>query len=242
MVAIALVDASLGETPAQRNLERELDARTTAFKVSEGEQPPRPGSTEWRFDAVVVTGSQSSVYDDLDWIDELTTWFHSVHEAGIPTLGICWGHQFIAHALGGTVEDMGEYELGYRDISQSGDDPIFDGIPREFTAFETHSDHVTDLPDRATELARNDQCLQAFRIENSIGVQFHPEYDLETARTVTSKKDLPQERIDSVLDEITPAAYDRAKPAKQVFDNFVSEVGSATATGRPVAESALESE
>jgi GMP synthase (glutamine-hydrolysing) len=220
MTQFAVLDASLGETPAQRNVDRELDGETTGFEVSEGEFPPEPTGDDWSFDGVVISGSQSSVYDDRDWIHRLTDWFRRAHADGVPALGICWGHQFIAQALGGRVADMGEYELGYRSSTHFGDDALFAGVPATFTAFETHSDRVVELPPGASKLAENDVGVQAFRVGSAFGVQFHPEYDLETARSVTREKDLPQERIDAVLEGITESAYEEARAATGVFDNF----------------------
>ena len=219
-VTFAVIDASVGETPAEPNLRRELDAEVAVYKVSEGEFPPSVSSSEWRFDGVVVSGSQTSVYDDRDWIHELTEWARRVHRADVPTLGVCWGHQFLAQALGGRVVDMGEYELGYERIVRLGDDSLFEGLPERFVSFETHSDRVAELPPGAAALARNDYGVQAFRIGSTYGVQFHPEYDRETAVRVTERKDLPDERIRSVLDGITDESVKAARTSKQIFENF----------------------
>ncbi len=222
--AIAVVDASIGDTLAERNFRRELDATVETYKVSDGEFPPAVGTAAWSYDGVVITGSQTSVYDGYDWIDRTTAWFRSVHEAGVPTLGVCWGHQFLAQALGGRVVDAGEYELGYREIERVGDDPLFGGMPDRVTSFETHSDEVAELPPDASELARNEFSLQAFRVDTAWGVQFHPEYDRQTAIQVTTGKDLPEERIQRVLDGITDEAVERAERTKRLFENFQSVV------------------
>ncbi|MFB6150385.1 MAG: type 1 glutamine amidotransferase [Haloarculaceae archaeon] len=219
---IALLDASVGDTPAERNFRRELDAEVDAYKLSEGAFPPSVSATDWRYDGVVVSGSQTSVYDDRDWIHEATEWFRRAHAADVPTLGVCWGHQFVAQALGGRVVDMGEYELGYRAVERVGEDPLFEGVPERFTSFETHSDRVAELPAGATTLARNDVGVQAFRVRSAWGVQFHPEYDRETAEWVTEGKDLPDQRIRGVLDGITDEAVAEAAAARRAFDNFVT--------------------
>ena len=222
-IEIAIVDASIGETPAERNLTRELDApdvTATTYAASEGRFPPAAAGDAWRYDGVVISGSQTSVYDDESWIHELTAWARGAHRADVPMLGICWGHQFLAQALGGRVVDTGAYELGYRTIRRVGDDPLFADVPASFTAFETHSDRVAELPSGAVELARNDNGLQAFRLGSTYGVQFHPEYDRETAEHVTRRKDLPDERIQAVLDGITAEAAEAAKESTVVFENF----------------------
>jgi GMP synthase (glutamine-hydrolysing) len=219
-VALAVIDASVGETPAETNLRRELDADVTVYKISEGQRPPPMAAAAWQFDGVVISGSQTSVYDDYDWIHEATEWVRRVHRAGIPVLGICWGHQLLAQALGGRVVDMGTHELGYEQIVRLGADPLFEGIPATFTSFETHTDRVAELPSDAVALARNEYGIQAFRLDHTYGVQFHPEYDRETAVWVTEGKDLPDDRRRSVLDGITDESVEAARQSTQLFDNF----------------------
>jgi len=221
-VALAVLDASVGETPAESNLRRELDASLTVYKLSDGEFPPSVSAADWRFDGVVISGSQTSVYDDRDWIHEATEWVRRVHRSDVPVLGICWGHQFLAQALGGRVADMNEYELGYEQIVRVGDDPLFEGLPETFTSFETHADRVVELPAGAATLARNDYGVQAFRVGSAYGLQFHPEYDRETAVWVTEGKDLPDERTGAVLDDITDETVAAARTSKRIFDNFIA--------------------
>jgi GMP synthase (glutamine-hydrolysing) len=218
---IAVVDASVGETPAERNIRRELDADVDVYKVSEGVFPPVPTARDWRYDGVVISGSQTSVYDDHDWIHEATEWIRRVHRADVPVLGICWGHQFLAQALGGRVVDMDQYEIGYRRIDRVGEDPLFEGVPAAFTSFETHSDRVAELPPGAATLARNEVGLQAFRVGVTYGVQFHPEYDRETAEWVIQNKEFPAGRTDALLEAVTEETVAAATEAKRVFENFV---------------------
>ena len=221
-VRIAVLDASIGDTPAERNLRRELDADVDVYKLSEGMFPPAVSARDWRYDGVVVSGSQTSVYDDHDWIHEATEWVRRAHAADVPILGICWGHQFLAQALGGRVVDVGEYELGYREVRRVGEDSLLAGLPETFTSFETHSDRVAELPTGAATLARNDAGLQAFRAGSAWGLQFHPEYDRQTAEWVIESKDLPEARIEQLLDRVTEQRVAEAAEAKQVFDNFVA--------------------
>ncbi|MEF8831400.1 MAG: gamma-glutamyl-gamma-aminobutyrate hydrolase family protein, partial [Halobacteriales archaeon] len=156
-------------------------------------------------------------------IDPAKRWVADAVDAGLPHLGVCFGHQLLADVLGGEVADMGEYELGYRTVRHHGG-RLFDGIEEEFLAFATHSDAVTELPPGAELIAENDYGVHGFRKDPAFAVQFHPEYDLETAARVTRGKDLPDERIEAVLDGITEANYRRAVEAKQVFGNFLDYV------------------
>jgi GMP synthase (glutamine-hydrolysing) len=227
---IAIVDASVGETPAARNLTREIDAETTVYKASAGQFPPAASGMR-DIDGVVISGSQTAVYEDKDWIHHLGMWVRDGAAADVPMLGICWGHQILAQSLGGRVVDMGEHELGYRTIERVGDDPIFDGLPRSVTAFQTHSDRVAELPPGAVELARNDYGNQAFRLGSTYGVQFHPEYDLETAEWVVGNKDLSAAKRDTVTAGLNEENVASARDVKAVFDNFLDIV--ATHSRRP---------
>jgi GMP synthase (glutamine-hydrolysing) len=209
---IALLNASQApSTP--RNFRRELDGDLVEFDV----QQDVPDT--FAFDGAVVTGSRASVYWDEPWIDSLTEWVGEATERGLPMLGICFGHQVLAEALGGTVESMGEYEIGYREVE--GDGMLLDDT---VTVFTTHSDTVTDLPPGAAQTAENDYGIHGFRVGNAFGVQFHPEYDMDTAESVTRGKDLPDERIQTVLSGITEENYARACEAKGLFENFTEHV------------------
>jgi GMP synthase (glutamine-hydrolysing) len=216
---VAMLDASHGDTHTRRNFRRELDADLVEFDVTEGDCPDGFG-----FDAIVVTGSRASVYWDESWIGQLIDYVGAAHDRGVPILGVCYGHQVLAAALGGRVESMGEYEIGYREITRTADDDLFAGIPETFTAFTTHSDVVADLPPDAELLAENDFGVHAFRRDRAWGVQFHPEYDRETATALTEQKDLGEEYIQSVLDGITDENYDAACRTKRLFDNFTDYV------------------
>ncbi|QSG05555.1 type 1 glutamine amidotransferase [Halapricum desulfuricans] len=218
MVEFALLDASVGETPVRRNFRRELQGEVTVFEVSEGELPPDPGA--FPFDGAIISGSQCSAYDDRAWIADVEDWARTAHEAGIPMLGVCWGHQLLAEALGGRVEAMGERELGYRTVRRAGASQLFNGVSRTFTAFETHTDAVVELPGDARVIARNDAALQGFQLGRTYGVQFHPEYDLEAARWVIEGKDISDEQKHAALETVTEDNHAAAAQARLVFENF----------------------
>jgi GMP synthase (glutamine-hydrolysing) len=144
----------------------------------------------------------------------------------------------LADALGGTVVDMGEYEIGYREIERveagEGDDedPVLAGLPASFTAFTTHSDVVAELPPGAEETATNEYGNHGFRLGDAFGVQFHPEYDQATAASVTEGKDeLRDDRKQAVLAGITDENYAAACETKALFENFTEYVRRRAADG-----------
>ena len=218
---IALLNAAHAAADTRRNFRRELDADVAEFHCPSGEFPEG-----FRYDGFVVTGSRASVYWDREWIGRLKEWVGDALEAGVPALGVCYGHQLLADVLGGSVESMGEYEIGYRTVEQDGDNRLLEGVSEEMTVFTTHSDHVQEAPPGATVFARNEYGVHGFRKDHAFAVQFHPEYDMETAESVTRGKDgeLPAERIEAVIDGIHADNYEAACEAKVLFDNFLEYV------------------
>lgn len=220
--SLALLDASVGTTPAAENFRRVLSTPVSTYKVSNGELPPQPSDRAWTHDGVVISGSQVSVYEDRPWIRAVQEWVSECVETNVPVLGVCWGHQLLATALGGRVEPLGEYELGYATIETRVENSLFEGIDEQFVAFESHSDTVTELPPGATVLTDNEIGVQSFAATTAYGVQFHPEYDVETARWVVQNKEdeLEAERFEDLLSSITPDTHERTAEARAVFGNF----------------------
>lgn len=223
---LALLNASFWHQTTNRNFRRELDADLVEYDVTDGDLP-----TGYDVDGVVITGSGASVYDtEADpWIEPLLDWIEEGIDRGLPCLGICFGHQALAVALGGTVEGMGETEVGYREVEQVADCRILEGVPDPFTVFTTHSDTVTELPPGATLTAENDYGVQGFTHDRVFGVQSHPEYDMDTARAVIDEKDITDERKAALLADVNDAMFAEACKTKQLFDNFTDYVREVTA-------------
>lgn len=227
---LALLDASGPDTRTRQNFRRELPATLAEFDVTDGELP-----VSFDYDGVVITGSRSSVYWDEPWIDELVAWTTDAVEAGLPVLGVCFGHQVVAEALGGRVEAMDGYEIGYREVTHSGDSRLFEGVDETFTVFTTHQDRVVELPPGARPIAENDYGNHGFEIGDVFTVQFHPEYDVATAEEVASGKPLDDEKMARVMDGITEENFAAACEVKALFDNFVDHVDAVRAE-RPAAD------
>jgi GMP synthase (glutamine-hydrolysing) len=234
---IALLNAAHEGDDNRRNFRRELDADLVEYDVTERELPETVA-----FDGCVVTGSRASVYWDEAWIEPTKAWVGDAIDRGMPFLGVCYGHQLLADVLGGTVEPMDEYEIGYRTVEHTGDSELLAGIDTEFTVFTTHSDTVAELPPGAERIAENDYGVHGFRKGEVFGVQFHPEYDMDAAETVTKGKDLPDERIQRVLEGIDADNYAAACEAKQLFDNFVRIVEEGRESGAAADEALAASD
>lgn len=220
---IALFNASYDIQDTRRNFRRELASDLAEFSVSKGEFPDA-----FDFDGVVITGSKASVYWDEPWIAELLEVVDQTLDTDLPHMGVCFGHQVLAEALGGEVEAMGEYEIGYRPIHRVGRSGLLAGLDDSFLAFTSHSDVVSRVPPGARMTAENEYGVHGFEHDAVFTIQSHPEFDLETARSTAEAKDLPDDQAERVLAGITSANYAEACRAKRVFDNFVTHVHEAT--------------
>ncbi len=228
MTRLALLIATEDGEACRENFDREVPVALDAYDATASELPD-PSDV----DGAVISGSRASSYWDEAWIVDLRAWLRDADEAGRPLLGVCFGHQVLAEALGGTVADMGEYELGYHGIERREDCPLFDGVDDRFTAFATHHDVVTDLPPCAALTAENEYGVHGYRRDHAFGVQFHPEFDRETAVDLIGDKDLPAETIEAARATVTDENVAAAKRAKVVFENFCSYVD--RVTERPAA-------
>lgn len=134
---------------------------------------------------VVITGSHSMVSERESWSEALVPWLQSAVTAGTPVLGICYGHQLLAHALGGQVDHHPDgVEIGTVSVAlhaSAQDDPLLGHLPPRFAAQAVHWQSVRVLPPGAVLLAGNaHEPHHAYRVgECAWGVQFHPEFSHE---------------------------------------------------------------
>uniref|UniRef100_UPI003457554B glutamine amidotransferase n=1 Tax=Halomonas sp. TaxID=1486246 RepID=UPI003457554B len=136
----------------------------------------------------VITGSHAMVTDREVWSEALKPWLRQALAVDLPLLGVCYGHQLMADALGGEAgyhpagRECGSFSIQL-DAAAS-DDPLFAELPPAFPAHLTHSQTVLKAPAGATVLARNaHDPHQALRYgPRQWSVQFHPEFDVEVMR------------------------------------------------------------
>ena len=152
-----------------------------AVELDEGEAiPPLDG-----FDMLLVMGGPMDVWetDKHPWLIAEMAAIKEWVQAGRPYLGLCFGHQLLAQALGGHVGLMdGAPEVGIAQVPLA-PDPIFAGVPALCTCFQWHGAEVKRLPEGAVLLASSEACgVQAFRLgDAAYGLQFHMELTNTTA-------------------------------------------------------------
>lgn len=157
--------------------------------------------------AVVITGSASMVTDRADWSVRTGAWLPSLVAAKVPTLGVCYGHQLLADALGGEVaKNPRGRQIGTIDVNVRGD-ALLGSSPLRVQA--THVESVVRLPAGAELLATSSRDpFHAFRVGSAWGIQFHPEMDAEIIRYYlhARRAALASEGLDA--DALIAAAHD----------------------------------
>ena len=153
-------------------------------RVDNGARLPAPDSVA----GAVITGSGAMVPERLDWSERTAAWLCDAVSVGLPLLGVCYGHQLLAHALGGHVDyNPRGREIGTAQIERLPlveDDPLIGALPDRFLAHATHLQTVLRAPSGAVVLARSNlDDHQAVRFAaNAWGVQFHPEFGVREMR------------------------------------------------------------
>jgi GMP synthase-like glutamine amidotransferase len=132
------------------------------------------------YDVIVPLGARWPVYDERlrqCWIGAEMQMLRDAAEAGVPTLGVCFGGQLIAQTFGGSVARSPNPEIGWYEVASDADDLVPGG-----PWFEWHFDTWT-LPPGASEIARTANASQAFVLGRALALQFHPEVDHDLLET-----------------------------------------------------------
>ncbi len=184
------------------------------------------------YDAVMIMGASPSVNDEhiQPWFCREVALIQDADARNVPILGVCFGAQAIAKALGGEVQRSSEPEIGWFVIDT--DDP--DLVPSG-PWFEWHVDCITPPP-AANVIARSKICVQAYTLGRHLAVQFHPEVtpfnvtEWSSAETHTLAKLGISD--DDMIDETIRTHSEARQRANAFFDRFVRHAGLTTDTSR----------
>ena len=161
----------------------EIDnSQSKTFRVFEKIEFPKPENLA----GIIITGSASMVTQELEWSEKTIKWLRGLLHKDIPVLGVCYGHQLLAKALGGTVDwnplgrEIGQIRLHL--TPQAKNDNLFKnliiGESSSLDFYATHLQSVTKLPDEVSLLGSTSlDPYHCFRYKKNIwGLQFHPEF------------------------------------------------------------------
>lgn len=158
--------------------------------VAAGETLPPPQEVA----GAMITGSAAMVTERDTWAENTAGWIRDAMDVELPLFGVCYGHQLMAHALGGRVDYLpGGREIGTQPIHltpAAASDALMRGLAASFRAQTTHEQSVLECPPAATVLAgsaRDPHHLLRYG-PNAISVQFHPEFNAEVMRAYIRRK------------------------------------------------------
>lgn len=138
-------------------------------------------------DGYVMTGSKKSVYDDEPWIHHLEEYVRVLHRAKKPLVGVCFGHQMVAQALGGTTQPAtAGWGVGVHTNQLVSQQDFMEPPLEAFRVLVSHKDQVTALPDGAVKLASSGFCPNAmYQVDDHIlCIQGHPEFIKDYSRSL----------------------------------------------------------
>jgi GMP synthase (glutamine-hydrolysing) len=141
-----------------------------------------------------ISGSWSMVTDREDWSERTAEWIRLAMAEDLPLFGVCYGHQLMAHALGGRVDyHPGGPEVGQLPVTLTKAglaDAALDGVPQQFDVFLTHEQTVLEPPAGAVVLGRSaHDPHQILRYgANALSVQFHPEFFPDLMRSCIERR------------------------------------------------------
>lgn len=178
------------------------------------------------YSGIIILGGPMSVYDNYEYLEEEQNLINKAVDMNIPTLGICLGSQLIAQALGGNVHAGKTKEIGWYDveITNDGKREIFSGLStNNVKIFQWHGD-TYDLPNGSIILAKSRDYVQAFRIKNAIGIQFHIEVDVNMIKDWINQysKEIEDSKIpvDSIMPKNLSQIEELSSLCKLVYVNF----------------------
>lgn len=174
------------------------------------------------YDFAVVLGSSASVAGGgPEWVTRVVEWLRAADAADVPLLGICFGAQALALALGGSVYRLPNPEVGWVAV-ESNDLERVPGGP--WLAW--HEDGFT-LPPLGYELAANAHGVQVFCHRRHLGVQFHPEVTAEIVAgwAASDHPDMERAGVTAADLDPTPHAGRAAQSAEILFDGFAARAG-----------------
>ena len=183
------------------------DCELPIYRVLDGQLPESPRAC----DAWLITGSKFGVNDGLPWIEALSEFVRTLWEQKIPLIGVCFGHQLMAHALGGVVRQSEKgwgVGLSFNQVIER--KPWMEPFQTQLDLLVSHQDQVVILPPQAEVLASSEFCPY-YLIQYGdcfLSVQGHPEFCKDYCRDLMQMRGLalPPARLRAGLASLSAEA------------------------------------
>ena len=225
--------AEFGEYPDMfitllRSADPDLDY--TVYDVVQGQYPADIDEV----DAYLITGSKAGVYEDKPWITTLMAFVQELHRRRKKLVGICFGHQLVAQALGGKAEKSPKgWGVGLHTHRFTTTPPWHDQVDLELDILVSHQDQVVAVAKDATVLASSEFCENAVcQIgDHILTFQGHPEFVPSYAREImTHRRDTIGEDAYTAGMASLHGAHEGHRVARWIL-NFLGQEGSNLAPG-----------
>lgn len=159
---------------------RERGCELVEWRPPEG---PAPDDALDGYAGVLVLGASANPDEEAarPWLHDERELLGELLEREVPTLAVCLGAELLAEVAGGTARRMAEPQIGWYEIAltdRADGDPVLGSMPPRFPSFQWHS-YACELPPGTTPLAGRRGQLDAFRVREAWGLQFHPEVTSE---------------------------------------------------------------
>jgi GMP synthase (glutamine-hydrolysing) len=195
-------------------------ADTRTLDAAAGERPPQIDTIS----GAVISGSAAMVTDKLAWSERLAGWIRTAVAAKLPLFGVCYGHQLMAHALGGRAGDLGGGRVmgtvEVQVLAAAAGDRLLKDLPARWAAQATHVQSVLEPPPGTEVLARTTRDpYQILRYgPRAISTQLHPEFDAQIMRAYLRLRAEPLRDegldVDALLDAVRETPHARALLAR----------------------------
>ena len=204
---------------------------SATFSVWDVEEGVYPSDSDVdTVDGFIITGSKSSAYADKEWIRNLERLVQELHAKRKKMVGICFGHQVIARALGGTVAKsdkgwgVGVNVYNVSELPVQGDDEIRGGGSGFLKLVASHQDQVTVLPPGARTVVSNDHCENAGFIigDHVLTLQGHPEFSAEYSEAIMAFRHdmIGAERVSQGRASLVTHQHEGPRVARWMVDFF----------------------
>ena len=190
------------------------------YEVAQGELPDSADECDY----YVITGSPRGVYDTDPWIEPLMQFIRDGYLTGKKFVGICFGHQVLAEALGGHVQKSEKgWGLGLKSFEINNRKDWMGAGADQCSLYFAHQDQVITLPAGAELLGGNSFCPNGMYVVDGrvLGIQGHPEFDLPIMQSILENAKSGDDQARALVAETAVLSLDNGQPDNQIVARWI---------------------